>query len=291
VNASSRGGAVRIALAAVLFGLLGALVKGLSEDLSSAMIVFFRNGVGLLALLPFLRGSGGLRTQNFGGHFARSLAGVAAMYLSFYSIGRMRLADAYVLAYTAPLFMPFLARGWLGEPLSRRLGVALFLGFGGVLLLLKPGWGVFQPVALLALASGFLSAVAQVGIRQLTRTEPPVRIVFYFGLIATALTAPPLAGVWTAPPLRTWIALGVLGAVATAAQLMMTEGYRLASPGDVGALMYLAVAMAGVADWVLWRRVPDPVSLAGIGFIMAAGAWILRAVPPAPPAAPLPPVP
>ncbi len=288
---NGKRGAILIALAAVLFGLLGALVKQLSENMPNAMIVFFRNAGGLLVLFPFLRGQGSLRTQNFWGHFVRSLAGVGAMYLSFYAIGRMRLADAFVLVYSAPLFMPFMARWWLGEPIPPHAGVALFLGFGGVLLLLKPGWGVFQPVALLALLSGLLSAVAQVGIRQLTRTEPPARIVFYFGIIATGLTAPSLIGTWTMPSGKLWIFLGVLGLLATAAQLLMTEGYRLASPGDVGALMYVAVATAGVADWIFWRRLPDLISLAGIGFIMAAGVWILRAARSAPLTEPLAPVP
>jgi drug/metabolite transporter (DMT)-like permease len=195
VNLSPRRGALLVGLAAILFGCLGVLVKWVSEDIPSEMTVFFRNAAGLVALLPFLVGKGTLRTKRFGAHFARSLAGIAAMYLSFYAIGRMRLADAYVLAYTAPLFMPFMARGWLGEPIPRHAGVALVLGFAGVLLLLKPGWGVFQPVALLALGSGILGAVAQVGIRHLTSTEPSTRIVFYFGLVATGLTAPPLLGV------------------------------------------------------------------------------------------------
>ena len=278
----SKRGALLIALAAVLFGFLGALVKQLSGNMSNAMIVFFRNAGGLLVLLPLLRGQGSLRTQNFWGHFGRSLAGVGSMYLSFYAIGRMRLADAFVLVYSAPLFMPFLGRYWLGEPIPRQAWVALSLGFAGVLLLLKPGWDLFQPVALLALAAGFLSAVAQVGIRQLTRTEPPARIVFYFGIIATGLTAPPLMGAWTTPTLAVWIVLGGLGLMATAAQLLMTEGYRLASPGDVGALMYAAVAAAGVADWIFWHQWPDFLSLAGIVLIMAAGVWILRSTRSAP---------
>jgi drug/metabolite transporter (DMT)-like permease len=277
VTLSPRRGAILVALAAILFGLLGVIVKWVSQELPSSMVVFFRNGAGLLALLPFLVGKGTLRTQRFGAHFVRALAGIAAMYLSFYAIGRMRLADAYVLAYTAPLFMPFMARWWLGEPIPRHAGVALGLGFAGIILLLKPGWGVFQPVALLALTAGILAAVAQVGIRHLTTTEPPTRIVFYFALVATGITAPPLIGVWTSPTLGLWFALGSLGVVATVAQLLMTEGYRLSSPGDVGALMYIAVATAGVSDWIFWRRLPDLISLVGIGLVMAAGVWILRA--------------
>jgi drug/metabolite transporter (DMT)-like permease len=107
--------------------------------------------------------------------------------------------------------------------------------------------------------------------------------VFYFGIIATGLTAPSLVGAWKTPSGTLWIWLGALGLMATVAQLLMTEGYRLASPGDVGSLMYAAVATAGVADWIFWRRLPDLLSLAGIGLIMAAGVWILRSTRSGPP--------
>jgi drug/metabolite transporter (DMT)-like permease len=285
-SAGLRRGALGIFLAAILFGVLGAVVKRISEEIPSAMVVFFRNALGLVALVPFLVRGGwkSLATRDWPGHLTRSFAGVGAMYLSFYAISRMRLADAYVLAYAAPLYMPFIARIWLKEPIPRHAGAVLLLGFAGVALMLKPGWGVFQPVALIALASGVLAAVAQVGTRQLTRTEPPVRIVFYFGALSTVLTAPPLAGIWTSPSPAMWAALAGLGVVATAAQIFMTEGYKHGPPARVGPIMYVAVATAGILDWIFWRRVPDGLSLLGAGLIVAACVWIVRETAAAPPA-------
>lgn len=283
--ASPRAGAWMIALSAFLFGLLGGVVKHLSATLPPEMIVFFRNAVGLAALLPFVHRAGirSLATRHFFRHMTRAAAGLASMYLSFIAIGRLRLADAYVLSYTAPLFMPLISKFWLREKIPAHSFQALGLGFLGVLLVLKPGSGVFQPVALLALASGFLGAFAQVGIRQLTETETSTAIVFYFGLLASTVSAAPLPGVWRTPGGALWGWLLLLGGLATVAQLIMTGGYRRSSPGRVGSLMYIAVAVAGLLDWLLWRRRPDVLSVVGMTLIVVAGVLIIhrtqRAVP------------
>jgi drug/metabolite transporter (DMT)-like permease len=81
-----------------------------------------------------------------------------------------------------------------------------------------------------------------------------------------------------------WAALAGLGVVATAAQIFMTEGYKHGPPARVGPIMYVAVATAGVLDWVFWRRVPDGLSLIGAGLIVAACVWIVRETAAAPPA-------
>jgi len=271
-------GPVFILVAAVLFGVLGFLVKKVSEQISSAQVVFFRNAIGLLALAPFFWRDGwrALATDRLWDHGVRVFSGVAAMYLSFYAIGRMRLADAFVLSYAAPLYMPFIARIRLKEPIPRGAVGALALGTLGMVVLLKPGWGVFDPVALVAWVSGILAAVAQVSIRHLTRTEPPVRIVFYFGLFSTLLTAPPLVFMKTWPSFSLWCWLGVLGLVATLAQLAMTKGYKHGAPARVGPLMYAAVVVAGLLDWIFWNKTPDRFSFLGIGLIVGACVWVLR---------------
>jgi drug/metabolite transporter (DMT)-like permease len=283
---SPRAGAWMVALSALLFGLLGGVVKHLSATLSPETIVFCRNAVGLLALVPFVHRAGvrSLATRHFFRHVPRAAAGLASMYLSFFAIGRLRLADAYVLSYTAPLFMPLIAKIWLREKIPAHSLQALALGFLGVLLVMKPGTGVFQPVALAALASGFLGAVAQVGIRQLTETETSTAIVFYFGLLASVVSGLPLAaGSGRVPPIGLWGWILLLGGLATVAQLIMTGGYRRSSPGRVGPLMYIAVAVAALLDWVLWARRPDFLSALGTALIVVAGVLIIhrtqRAVP------------
>lgn len=188
----------------LLFSAMGAMVKYLSTHLPNEMVVFFRSAMGLAALLPWVwrRGFGQLKTRQWRGHLLRGLAGLAAMYCYFFAIAHMPLAEATLLNYSTPLFVPFIAMLWLGEKISHRLWAAIGLGFFGIVLILKPGPKLFTPVSLIGVASGIFAALAMTSIRRLTRSEPTLRIVFYFSAVGTAVSAVPLVWRWQAPPSR-----------------------------------------------------------------------------------------
>ena len=272
-------GALLMVLSAFLFAAMGEAVRMASAHLSNAMVVFFRNALGLLALLPWLvrLGLRGLRTRAPAEHLVRGLAGLASMYCYFYAIARIGLSEAILLNYSLPLFMPLIARAWLGERVPPRLWRALGVGFLGILLILRPGVGVFRPAALLALVAAVLAALAQVGVRRLTQTEPVARIVFYFAVISTSVSALPLVSVWTTPRGHLWIVLVAMGVLATLAQLVMTQAYSHAPAAQVGPFIYSAVVFAGLMDWWLWGRVPDAPFVAGAVLVVAAGILALRA--------------
>jgi drug/metabolite transporter (DMT)-like permease len=265
---------------------MGAAVKAASRELPSAMVVFFRNGIGLVALLPWLARAGGpgLGTRHFGEHLLRAVTGLAAMSCFFYAIAHMRLADAILINQSIPLVLPLVERAWLGEKVAPRLWWPIGLGFVGLLVILKPGTDLFQPVALVALVSTLFGSVAQVGIRRLTRTEPVTRIVFYFGLIATGFSALPLPVVWKAPRPEMVAVLLVMGAVATAGQLCLTRAYSCAAAARVGPFIYTGVVFAGVLDWLIWGTLPDGVFLVGAAMVSLAAILALRLRPRADPA-------
>lgn len=271
-------GALSIVAAAFLFAVVSVGVKRSAQTLPDEMIVFFRNAGALAALLPFLLGGGvrALKTSRFSSHLIRSLAGLGSMYACFYALARMPLGDAMLLAYTSPLFMPWLQKAWVKEPVQPGVGAALALGFAGVALVMKPGSGLFSAAAVLALSSGLLGAVAQVGIRDLTKTEPVPRILFYFSAVSTVLSAVPLLRAWRTPQGMEWVTLVATGFTASLAQYLLTRAYRHAAPSQVGPFIYSAVVFSAGWDWVLWRHRPDALSFAGAALIIAAGAVILR---------------
>jgi drug/metabolite transporter (DMT)-like permease len=261
-----------------LFALMGLAVRLVSAELPNTMVVFFRNAMGLIVLLAFVPGvrTAGLATRRFPDHLVRALAGLLAMYCFFYAIARMPLAEAMSLNYSMPLFLPFIESAWLKERVPRRVWSGLSLGFLGVLLILKPGTELFRPLALVAVGGAVFAALAQVGIRRLTATEPPARVVFYFGLIATAVSAVPLVASWQAPSLRVWALLITIGGLATAAQLLLTHAFSLAPAAQVGPFIYAAVPCSAGLDLIVWGRPPDAVSMAGAALIIVAGALTLR---------------
>ncbi len=272
-------GALKVVAAGALFAVMSAGVKVLSASQPSTVIVFGRNGFALLALLPWIgwRGRSAIRTRVLRFHLLRGLAGLAAMYCFFFTIGKLQLADAVLLNYTLPLFMPLIAWVWLEEKLTRPVIVAVVLGFVGVVFIVKPSAGVIQVAAFIGLAAGMLGALAQVTIRRLTRTEPVTRVVFYFSLISTVCSAVPFP--WTTVNLRfsELLILAGVGFLAALAQILLTAGYASGSAGSVGPFIYSSVVCAGLFDWLFWHHAPDRASVLGTVLICLGGVVVMRA--------------
>jgi len=263
---------------AVLFASMAASVRFASSELPNAPIVFFRHFLMLVFLLPWLlrQGRHALDTGDVPGHLVRGIAGVSAVACYFYAIARLRLADAVLLNQSMPLFIPLVERAWLRERVPPRLWGVLLLGFGGLLFILKPGTGVFEPAALVGLASAALAAIAQVGIRRLTRTEPVTRIVFYFGLVASVVALPPAAFTWRTPSATAWAFLLLMAVFATIGQLTLTRAYLHAPAARVGPFLYAGPVFAGLLDWLLWGRLPDGLFVVGAVLVIAAATLALR---------------
>jgi drug/metabolite transporter (DMT)-like permease len=273
-----KGAAAHMIVAAGLFALMGMAVQIASVELPSPLVVFFRNAFGLLALVAWFPGirPAGLKTRRAWGHLVRSISGLAAMYCFFLAMAHMRLADAICLNYSMPLFLPFIERLWLREPIRRAASVGIGLGFAGVILIVKPGTTVFQPLAVVGILAAVFAAVAQVGVRRLTTTEPPTRIVFYFSLMGTIVSALPLPAVWKPPTPAIWAVLLGIGCLATLAQMAMTHAFGRAPAAQVGPFIYAAVPMAALLDYFRLGRIPDALSLAGAFLIVGAGIWMVR---------------
>ena len=273
-----RRGALYMVASALLFASMAAAVRVASRELPNAPIVFFRHFIMLVFLLPWLARGGrrALATDDLPGHLVRGLAGVSAVACYFYAIARLRLADAVLLNQSMPLFIPLVERTWVGERIPRRLWGVLALGFAGLLIILRPGTGVFEPAALVGLASAVFASISQVGIRRLTRTEPVTRIVFYFGLVASVAAAPPAVWWWKTPSAATWAVLLLMGVFATVGQFTLTRAYVYAPAARVGPFLYAGPVFAGLLDWLIWGRLPDALFVLGAGIVVAAATLALR---------------
>jgi drug/metabolite transporter (DMT)-like permease len=273
-----RRGALYMVAAAFFFAAMGAGVKVAARELPDSTVVFFRNAVGFLTLLPWLLRGGvkSLRTEHLGQHVVRAVTGLLAMFLFFHAIAHLRLGDAMLLNQSVPLFLPFVEKVWLKEDLPRHLFGPIAVGFVGLVLILKPGTSLFQTAALAGAASALFAALAQVGIRRLTRTEPVTRIVFYFSFIATLMSALPLLRDWVMPDARLWLVLLGMGTVATFGQLCMTRAYSFAAAARVGPFIYTGVLFATLVDWTVFKTAPDGLSLAGAVLVVGAAVLALR---------------
>jgi drug/metabolite transporter (DMT)-like permease len=282
-------GAAFAVLAAAAFALMAGGVKAAARQVPGESIVFFRCAVGLLVLLPWLlrHGAGAIRTRRLGGHLWRAAFGTCAMYLFFYALAHLHLAEALVLTYSTPLFIPFIAWAWIRETPPPVIFPAVALGMAGIALIARPGAGLgVSPASIAGVLSGVCAAAAMVSIRRIADTEPAVRIVFYFSVISTLIAAVPLAWSWRPVPGPALALLVGIGVLATLGQLCLTRAYALAPAARIGAFTYVTVVFGGLTGWALWGERPDPASLAGMALVVAccllAGWRPARRVAPAP---------
>lgn len=283
-----RLGALHALAAAAAFSAMGVCIKFAAAATPNAVVVFVRCAVSLAILLPWLlrRGGVGIRTRRLGGHLWRAGFGILAMYAFFYAIARLPLAEAILLTYSSPLWIPFIAWGWIGERPARIVYPAALLGLSGIALIVKPGLRALDPIAgLVGVAAGVLAACAMVSIRRISDTEPPARIVFYFALLGTAISAVPLAWAWLPPSPGALALLIGAGLLATIGQLHLTRAYGHAPAALVGPFTYVAVIFSAGLGWLFWDERIDRWSALGAALVVATcvlPGWYGRVRPAAP---------
>ncbi|MCF7984261.1 MAG: DMT family transporter [Thiohalocapsa sp.] len=281
-------GALFIVVGELCFATMGVAIRFVSTELPNEMIVFGRNLLGLALLTPWLlqRGVGSLTTGVAGLHLLRGVAGVAAMYCFFFAIAEMPLAEAMLLKLTAPIFIPLIAVLWLHERVTPMLWLALGVGFAGVLIILDPdlhgGTAFVSPVALIGLLGGALAALAKVTVRRLSRSEPATRIVFYFALIACAVSSVPLVWAWQTPSAAALLLLLAVAVSATLGQLALTRGLTLAPASRMGAFGYFAVVFGAGYGWLIWDESITLAVALGTLLIAVAGLLASRSIQPNP---------
>ncbi|MDX1452211.1 MAG: DMT family transporter [Oleiphilaceae bacterium] len=260
---------------------MGGIIKHLSPELNNAGIVFFRNALAFVILVPliaFTLGRAGFVTREWRFHALRGIIGVSAMACFFYVLGRMHFTEAILLKLTTPFFIPLVALLWLREPSSRTTLFAIAIGFIGVIFIVDPkhkGWSEVDLV-MIGLLGAVLAAVAKVTIRRMRSTEPSLRIVFYFSLIASLCSFPFAWQHWQSPSLTQMAWLFTLAVVATVGQLLITAAYRRVSAGKIGQFTYTSLVFSSTMGWWLWDEALTLSIVLGCLFIVSAGLINLK---------------
>jgi drug/metabolite transporter (DMT)-like permease len=273
-----RRGIVLMCTAVVLFTVSSTMVKLLGDGYPVSQIVFFRCLLAFLPLYVAMRRSGGwqsLRTKRPGAHLFRVVVGGFALFIGFYALTLMPLANYFAFTYAAPLFATMLSIPILGEQVGVRRWSAVAVGFAGVLIMLQPGMQTFDTTAIVALAAAFTYALAIIAVRNLARTESSASAVFYFTLTGLLLASVVLPFEWRTPTPREWALLLGLGLVSGVGQLIMTDAYRLAPPAVIAPFDYTSMIWALAFGYALFGDFPEPTVLIGAAVVIASGVYII----------------
>ncbi|RME67951.1 MAG: DMT family transporter [Alphaproteobacteria bacterium] len=265
-----------IVASAVVFALLWALIRYASRELHPLQMVFYRQLVGMLAVLPLLRHGGLrlLRTHRLGGHMVRAFAGVTAAYLTFFAIALIPLADAVAVSYAAPLFTSLAAVAILREKLRVRRLVAVAVGFLGMLLVLRPGLGTMSWGHAVALAAAVFVAVSMISIRQLTSTEHPRTIVFYNFCLALPISFVAVLPIWHWPSAWQLAMLVAIGLGSFLGQMLLVRAFALSEASALMPFDFLRLVLAAALGFALFGERVDGFTLAGAFVILATTVYI-----------------
>ena len=261
------------------FAIMDAVGKWLVADFSVWQIMAFRGAIAAGLLVPFLLQREGLsvfHTRHLSFQIIRALGGVAAFGLFFTALRFLNLADATVLGFSGSIFMAALAVPLLGERVGIRRWSAIGVGFAGVLIILQPGSGAFQPAALLAVASAFVYALVMIGTRWLSRSDSSSSMVVYHSLVTAAVGFIALPFVWVAPSAFEVFLFIVAGSFGTAAQFCLVRAFRYAPVAVLAPFDYGALIFAAVIGFAVWNEVPGVNLWIGAAVVIASGVFILH---------------
>ncbi len=259
------------------FACLGAIIRHLGNGGMHALeIVFFRNLFGLLALAPWFWRTGirGLKTTRLRLQIVRGLIGLVGMTTWFTAVGLIPLAELVALSFTMPLFATVAAIFVLREKVGLRRWSAVFVGFGGAMLILRPGFETLSVGSLLALISACTMAAGVVLIKILTRTENTASIVAWNQIIILPFSALLMLTVWQMPVGIDWLWLALMGAVATAGHLALTRAFTLADATAVMPFDFFRLIFTAVVAYVLFSEVPDIWMWVGAGVIFVSAVYV-----------------
>jgi drug/metabolite transporter (DMT)-like permease len=269
-----------MAVAAVMSSGLHVGVRTMSDrGLPSIEIVFLRTFLTLLLTAPFVfrPGQSMWRTTVPGRQIVRGLLGTSSMWAWYHALANMRLADAATLGQTTSLFLVLGAALWFREPLGRvRLG-ALALGFAGAVVMLKPGIGLVDPIALLALLSSLLWATSLLMAKEMTRYDATMTITFYQPLMIIPPVLIMTIPVWVTPSPVDMIILLAMSAAAATSNYCMVRALGMADAAVTAPIDYTKLLWTATAAYVLFGEAPTLQTWVGAGLIIAGSLWLSMA--------------
>jgi len=259
------------------FASMWVLIRYAACDVHSFEIVFFRNAIGTLVLLPMMLANPGLiRRSRLRANLRRATSGFVATMGTFYAVAHAPLATALSINYTAPLFATAGAVLFLGETIHVRRIAALVAGFAGMLIVVRPGALPLTAGVVAAVISAIAAAFSIVAIRQLVASQDSRAVAAWTFILMTPPSLIAASFVWTWPPLHVWPLLLMIGGAAAIGQLSLSKAFSLAEASAILPYDFVRFGLVATAGIGLFGERLDALTI--VGGVVILGATIYLAV-------------
>ena len=272
---------VRVAMlvvsAAGSLSAMHAIVRFLSSSIHPFELAFFRSLLGFIVIIPLLLRGGidSVRTHQPRLQMLRGVVSIAAMMSWFYGLSMVPLAEATALSFTNVIFGSLAAIIFLREKMTMARGIAVFIGFVGVVVILRPGFVQMDIGIVCVLFSALCWGCSVVIVKQLGRTDSAVSIVAWVGIQLSILSLPFALSVWVWPTMEEWLWLSLLGTLATIGHLCMVQGLKLTDAMTIFPLDFTRLIWASLFGLFIFSESPDVWTFVGAGIIVISGTFML----------------
>lgn len=267
-----------ICLAGAQFAMMTGIAKYLGREFSSLQISWaraFGHIVFLLAAFLPRHGLGVLRTRMPGMQLTRSSLLFTSNLATFFALNFIPLAKAASISQTAPLIVTALAGPMLGEKTTPSRVIAVLCGFGGVLLVIRPGSAVFHWASLFVLVSATSYAVYQILTRKIAGQESPETSALYSSIVGAFGMLLVIPFVWITPGSLMDVALlcsvGVLGALG---HYCIAIAFGFGPANILSPFQYFQLLASVMVGYVVFDELPDLFTWIGAGVIVSSGIFI-----------------
>ena len=271
---SSLRGALWMGGAVLSFCVMAIAARQLLARMGPFEVVLMRSIVMLLIVLALgpRAGVAALRTRRFGLHGLRNGVHFCGQYLWVFSIGALPLATVFAIEFTMPVWTVLLAALFLHERITFPRLVALALGLAGVLVILRPGFGFWQPAALAMLAGSLAYAASLILTKRLTTSDAPLAVLFWMSVIQLPMGLVASLPQWVTPGAADLPWIVAVGIGSYTAHYCLTRALKIADASVVVGIDFVRLPLIALVGAMLYNEPLDPMVFVGAAIIFA-GTW------------------
>jgi drug/metabolite transporter (DMT)-like permease len=260
------------------FSFMGVFIRKSSENIHIFEVIFFRNLLACLIIIPLMYSSGldSFKMYRPGLFVWRALFVTIGMFAGFSALTLIPLAQATAISFTTPIFVTILAIFIFGEVIKFRRIVAILVGFIGMLIIVQPGVGSVSLGVILAFIGAFFHSINLLIVKKLTANETANAIVVWMVIMLVPISFVPAIFVWEWPSTLTWVYLWCLAICGTVGHSFFTRAYSLAEITSLQPFQFIKLPMIAFLAWVIFSEVPEYWTWLGGAIIFSSTVYITR---------------
>jgi drug/metabolite transporter (DMT)-like permease len=265
-------------LSIVFFSIMVIFIRKASENLHILEVVFFRNLLAFIVMLPLLTSTGlaAIKMNNTKLFLMRGFFGAIGMLAGFTCLTLIPLAQATAISFSKPIFITIGAAIFLGEIIKARRIAAIIIGIIGMLVIVQPGVNSLSFGIMLAIIAALAHSVNALIVKKLTLTDSPQAIVTWMVIILIPITFIPAVAVWQWPSLETWLYLWGIAIVGTLAHFSWTKSYTMAEITSLESIEFIKLPIMALFGWMIFSEIPGTWTWIGGSIIFLSTIYISR---------------